>query len=270
VDWADHLLNFLALLLWLGFRGIGVGGRAVPVRSGVAARFACGLALVGLLLGRAWFYWRMGPDQRWIPWLNLGITRIPFNSLMLDRMVGYSLCSFAVWWGTFHCFLNVLSMLTNSRRNSDPWAAWVAAQLGPFSRLPAVFKPLLPWGALTWGWLVARPHLVAIGVMLPPHQPEREWQQGLVLGATTLLAGATLLAPILLLHFTSLMAHLGSGKWLGFAELVATRASRPISWLPLTVGGVDLAPLLLAVGLLVGNWFAISGLGRLFQWLEIS
>lgn len=270
MDWADHLLNLAALLLWLGFRGIGVGAQVAPVRSGLAGRLGCGLALLALLLGRAWFYWRVGAESRWIPWLDLGVTRIPFNSLILQRMCFYSLCSFAVWWGTFHCGLGVVSMLTNSRRASDPWAAWVAAQLGLFSRMPAVFKPVLPWGALTWIWLVARPHLVAIGVLLPSGQPDREWQQGVVLGATTLLAGVTFLVPILLLHFTSLVAHLGSGRWLEFTELVATRATRPLGWLPLTVGGVNLASLLLAAGILAGNWYAISGLGRLFCWLEVS
>lgn len=270
MDWADLLLNLVALPLWLGFRGIGVGSKVTPVRSGPATRLGCGLILLLLLGGRAWVYWRLGSESHWIPRLNLGITSIPFNSLMLHRMGIFSLCSFAVWWGTFHSGLNVVSLLTHSHRNSDPWAAWVAAQLGPFSRLPAVFKPLLPWGALTWLWLVARPHLVASGVLLPVGQPDREWQQGLVLGATTLLAGVTLLVPILLLHFTSLVAHLGSGRWLVFVELVARRATWPVGWLPLTLGGANLAPLLVAAGILAGNWFAIQGLGSLFRWLEVS
>lgn len=268
--WADHLLNFAALLLWLGFRGIGMGTPVTPVRAGLAGRLGWGTALVLLLGGRAWFYWRMGAELRWVPWLNLGVTAIPFNSLILQRMWVYSVCSFAVWWGTFHCGLNLLSMLTHSRRDKDPWAAWVAAQLGPFSRLPALFKPLLPWGVVALGWLAAQPRLTAIGVLACPVQADRVWQQGLVLGATTVVAGLTCLTPFLLIHFTNLIAHLGSGRWLASTELVATRATRPLRWLPLTIGGVDLASAVLATVLLVGNWFALSGLGRLFRWLEVT
>lgn len=270
MDWADHLLNFAALLLWLGFRGVGVGTHVRPVRASLAGRFGCGAALLVLLAARSWFYWRVGSELRWVPWLNLGVTTIPFNSLILQRMWIYSACSFAVWWGTFHCGLNLLSMLTHSRRDSDPWAAWVAAQLGLFSRLPAWFKPLLPGGALAWLWLIAQPHLTAIGVVPAPGQADRVWQQGLVLGGTTLIAGLAFLVPVLLIHFTNLVAHLGSGRWLAFTELVATRATRPIDWLPLKVDGVNLASGVLAAGLLVGNWFALSGLGRLFHWLEMT
>lgn len=273
MDWVDHLLNFAGLLLWLGFRGVGFEGRnqrlpASRVPSGAAgAQAPFALALLVLLAGRSWVYWRAGTQLDWVPHLNLGVVAVPFNSALWSRMIGYSVASFAVAWATFHCCLNCLSILTHASRGTNPWAAGVARQLGVYARLPAFLKVLVPWGLVAGGWVLAVPALVHMNVALPPAAPAVVWQQGLVLGAMTLLVWKFVLIPVLLVYQWQNYAYLGRGAWIDFVKLTGARALRPVGWLPLRLGQLDLTPACLAVAILGLTWWGQLQLERLFHHL---
>jgi uncharacterized protein YggT (Ycf19 family) len=270
----DPLLNLTGLALWLGWRGYRPviqerSLRGKLVRLSGQLRSSCGLALLLLLLLRSWAYWRAGVKYDWSPLLNLGVTAIPWNSLIFERMVAYSLASYLVWWGVLFAGLNVLSLASRSLRPRNPWAIWVTATLGWFGRWPTPLKILLPW--VVWGglWVAARPWLAVMGVALPATDPTRLWQQAAIMGAMTVLVWPLAIVPLLLLQFLNQFVYLGEGAWWEFVEAVSRWALRPFGWLPLQVGQFDFAP---AVGALVwgaAGWFGIVALGFLFLQLDV-
>lgn len=268
MDWLDSLLNCVALALWLGWRGWGVGRSLRLPRWSARRRAACAIALLFLLTLRPWAYWRWGVIRGDVPVLNLGVTAVPWNSRMFYRMAIFSSASFLVWWGALLAGFNVLSIASRPLRERNPWAAWAAAQLGWFGRWPTVLKVLLPWAA--WGalWTPARPWLVAMHVALPVSDPDRLWEQAAVLGAMTIVVWPFFLLPVLLLGLLKQFVFLGDGIGMEFVDAVCRWATRPFRWLPLEIGRVDLSP---AVGMVcwgAGGWFALLGLARLFQQLQ--
>ncbi len=269
----DPLLNLTGLALWLGWRGYqpviqGRSARGNLVRLSGQLRSSCGLALLLLLFLRPWAYWRLGVERGWLPVLNLGVTAIPWNSLIFGRMVLYSLASYLVWWGALFAGLNVLSLASRPRRARNPWAAWVAATLGWFGRWPAPLKILLPWAA--WGglWAAARPWLAVMGVALPLADPARLWQQAALVGAMTVLVWPLAVVPLLLLQFLNQFVYLGEGAWWDFVEAVSRWALRPLGGLPLQAGRFDFAPAVGALAWGAAGWCGIGALGRLFLQLE--
>ncbi|MCP5518619.1 MAG: hypothetical protein H7A45_15315 [Verrucomicrobiales bacterium] len=275
MDWVDHLLNLAGLLLWLGFRGVGfdrpglsLAARTLP-RPPARFRVSFGLLLVLLLTVRSWVYWRAGTLLDWVPQLNLGVVSIPFNGAMLSRMALFSLGSFGVAWGVFHCGLSYLSLVSHADRQTNRWAAGIARQLGWYARVPGAFKVLIPWLLAAGGWYLAQPGLVALNVALPREAPAVVWQEGAVFGAMTLLVWKFTLVPVLLAQFLLPHAHVGRSAFLDFVQLSATRTLRPFAWFPGRVGEIHFTPALLAALVLVGTWWAQLRLETLFQRLPL-
>src|SRR5262245_23788161 len=109
----DFILNLAALLLWLTWRSVpfdplvksspaslaGTLRRAAPRRW---QRWHFLPALAALLFFRALLYWQIGPAVNWTPNLRLGAIALSFRCDFFDRMLLFSLFSFAATLAVFY------------------------------------------------------------------------------------------------------------------------------------------------------------------------
>lgn len=279
MDRVDLLLNFAGLLLWLGWR-------AIPLRtaaprpatiSGVLRqadstprhrwRFLGFLfALLGL---RAVFYWRIGSQIDWVPVLDLGAVNLPFNSVSLTRMLSYSGLSFALTLAVFHLWLLLLSVINSSVPENEPWQRMVRRHLGWIEALPSVIKPLLPLVLTAAAWWFANPWLASLGLTARPGSVVHLVQQSLLVGFGTCLAWKYFLAGLLFLGVLNTYLYLGNLSFWTYIQTTVGNLVRPLRWLPLRWGRIDLVPLV-ALGLV---WFAFTylefGLNQLFARLPL-
>jgi uncharacterized protein YggT (Ycf19 family) len=274
---ADFLLNLAGLLLWVSWRSAGVAPAAStavpwmsrPSVSMPARRHWLLAALVGLLAVRAWFCWRIGMELDWIGSLDLGVIVLPFNSASLQRMLLYSALSFLVVLAVFYLWLLLLSMVNHRVGGALPLQRFVRQQLGWMDRWPAVLKLVGPWVLVAALWFAVNPLLVQLGMAAAPKSTTHCWQQGAVLGAGTILAWKYLVAFVLFLHVLNTYLYLGNHSFWSFINATAHNLLRPLRWLPLRLGRVDLAPVAGIAVVLFGLELGQRGLTWLFGRLPL-
>jgi len=273
------LLDLAGLLLWLGWRSTraartaGVASPyqsvlrpAQPVRSN---GFLLLLGLGLLLLARAWAYWRIGSELKWVPAVDLGVVRLPFNSIQPGRMLLFSLTSFGAFWTLFYLWLLLLSVVNQSVLDTDPLQRWVRRQLGWVDRWPSLLKVGVPPAALVGAWVLVHPQLIALGLAAPPQSTAHVWQQGIVFGAGAFLAWKYLIVAVLFLHVANSYLYLGNSPlWISLNG-TAQNLMRPLRWLPLRLGRIDLAPLVGMAATLLAFNFLERGLTHLFARLPL-
>src|SRR5262245_29923804 len=107
MDLINFLLNVAGLLLWLNWRAVGLSAVATPSGMPLLGTLKRAepsgpkhwlplAALGGLLLFRAIAYWQIGPVVGWMPSVSLKAISLTFRSDSLERMVWFSLFSFAL------------------------------------------------------------------------------------------------------------------------------------------------------------------------------
>lgn len=248
----DLSLSFAALLLWIGWRAAGAARPALGrmpfsplLRSsgpGGPSRHFLLLGLLVLLLLRSWIYWRLGGEVNWIAQVNLGIVTLPFNSLVLGRMVLYSYLSFLVLLGGYHLWLLLLSMTNRAVPDTVPLQRAVRQQLGWLEAWPMLLKLVGPWILVAGLWFVGSPLLVRLGLTVTPKASIHLWQQGALIGLGTTVAWKYLIGVVLLLHVVNSYLYLGNQPFWTFINATARNLLRPIRWLPLRFGRVDFTP----------------------------
>ena len=268
----DFILNLAGLLLWLNWRAATLPPRTQPAATLLSTIRPAGpprttvyhwVGLPILLLGRAVFYWQAGPPAGWSPHLALGPTTLSFRSDMFGRMLLFSLVSFAAALWVCYLWLLALSCVNTKISDSDPAQRLVRAWLGGLEQWPAIIKLLLPLAASALGWWLLCLLLLHMNIV-PSNNTGRWLAQGAVIGLSGYLTLKVLIITLLLLYLVNSYVYLGEFPLWNFVNATARALMRPLRWLPLRVGKIDLAPL---VGILVvagGAELARRGLVRLY------
>lgn len=253
LGWVHLILNFSGLLLWLKWREAMLQSARRPVgtmlistlkRAGGAPayRWAYLAGLAGLVFLRAVGYRQMGPAVRWTPFLDLVAVFIPFRSDDFTLMLLFSLLSLLIFMAEFYFCLLLLSAANRKVSDTDPLQNQIRAHLGWLERWPSPVKILLPFLVAGLFWLALRPLLATLG-LLPPFPMERAFRQAAFIGLASLLVWRYLIAGILLLHLVTSYVYFGKATLWSFINVTAPNLLKPIRWLPLQFGKIDLAPL---------------------------
>jgi uncharacterized protein YggT (Ycf19 family) len=245
----DFILNVAGLLLWLNWRAVRPSQRVAPP----SARWWFLAGLAALLVGRAVFYWQAGTRLNWVPDIPLGPTALLFRSDLPARMLLYSLFSFGATLGFFYLCLLFLSVVNASVPEANPVQRLVRLHLGWLERWPNALKVLLPLLLVTALWGALHPLLFKIG-LVPAAPPRSLLAQGAVIGLAAYLALQYLILGFLILYVLNSYVYLGDSLFLDFVNNTSRGMLRPLRWLPLRIGRVDLAPLAGMVLVILPGW----------------
>ena len=253
MDLIDFILNIAALLLWLSWRAALYDPLTTATPATLAGtlrragprpfrRWHFLLALAVLLLLRAEFYHLLGPALNWTATLNLGTTRLAFRCDARALMLLYAALSFGLGLGMFLLWLLVFSLLARGSETAPP-IRLARTQLGRFARWSTWKKLLLPLVAgFTIWWLLSWP-LSAWGLV--PRSPTEgaRLAQAALVGLGCYLAAKYVLVALLGLHLLHNHIYFGRHPVWNFVDLAARRLLRPLHFIPLRIGKVNLAPL---------------------------
>src|SRR5688572_27866318 len=156
MDVIHFILDLAALLLWLNWRSKPYDALATATPATLVGtlrraesrpikRWYFLAALIGLLLLRAALYRALGPALNWTGQLNFAVTSLAFKSDFLDRMLLFSVLSFAVTLVVFCFWLLLLATLGRGANESVSLVRLARAQLGFLDTWPAWLKLLLPF-----------------------------------------------------------------------------------------------------------------------------
>jgi uncharacterized protein YggT (Ycf19 family) len=276
----DFILNLAGLLLWVKWRHLGFALKDRPARVSLlivlrpmqprrADRHFLLLGLAVLLGLRSLGYWHVGSAVNWMPSLHLGIVVVPFRSDYLSRMALFSLLSFGKVLLVFYLWLFLFSALNQNLADGDWVQNQIRLHLGRFERWPAVLKLFSPLIIVALCWGLLNPALAQLGLLPAPRSLVHWGQQALLVGAAAFLTWKFPVALLLLGHLLSSYVFLGNWPLLNFVSATAHNLLRPLRWLPLRIGKLDLAPLVGIALVIALCEFGARGLIRLYQqWLE--
>jgi uncharacterized protein YggT (Ycf19 family) len=273
------ILNLVALLLWVNWRGMGFK-EYVPYRSTLvhtlrsaeerpSGRWRYLVGLAALLYLRGMLYQQVGPALKWVPTLDLGVLTLPFRSDQPWRMMLYSGLTFLSLLAAFHLGLLLLSIVNRTIPDTQPVQHLIRLHLGRIERWPTFAKLLLPLAILTPLWLSLQPLLVAAGLIPVGAGFRLMVEQGLVLSLASFLFWKPLVLVILLVHLVSSYIHLGHSPLLEFTSDTARRLLTLLRWLPLQWQRIDFAPAVLAALVWSAGWGVERGLSMLFGKLPL-
>ncbi|HOW64973.1 MAG TPA: hypothetical protein P5186_17575 [Candidatus Paceibacterota bacterium] len=280
MDFVNLILNLAGVLLWFHWRTVG-RMRTAPapgvsllatLKRAEAAAPARGSPLFGLaalLLIRAFVYWHLGLAMNWTPTIELGAIALPFRSDFFDRVLIFSLASFFLALGIVYLCLLLASTLANRDAEKDPFFKWIQMQLGWIDRWPLTAKLLLPLISVTALWYFLNPVLVMADILPRPLSSTHLWQQALLMGIASYLAWRILIIPLLLLYVINNYVYLGNHPFWNSVNILATNLLRPLAWLPLRLGKLDLAAPLLIVLIFVAAEAGKANLPWVYQQLPI-
>ena len=272
MNFIDLLLNLAGVLLWLGWRAVGM------VRSAPAATISSVLKraeirrprrwlflvwLVALLALRGLLYWRIGSSVNWVPGLDLGVVRPEFNSVSPQRMLVFSFASFGLTLAVFYMWLSFIAVLNRSGLEADVWQKLVRLHLGILQRLPSVLKLATPMVLAAALWMVASPLMVRAGMAPKPVSAAQLWEQAAVVGLGTTLAWKYLMVLILFLGILNTYLYLGNSSFWTFVGTTSRNLLQPLQRLPLRAGRVDCAPV---VGLAL-CWLGFTAVEKFLNFL---
>ena len=279
----DFILNVVGLLLWLNWRAIHLNPVARPGSSLVAtlkpaapprARWLYLGMLMALLLVRAFIYWQLGPAIQWTPHVPLGPTTLGFRSDLFWQMLFYSAFSFGATLTIVYLWLLVLSCINSHLPENDPQHRFIQLHLGLIEPLPAFLKLLLPFAFTILAWYPLNPLFVTLQ-MMPNISACHRIAQGAMIGVSVYLTLKYLLIGVLGLHLLNSYVYLGRWSFWNFIDATAQNLLNPLRRLPLTVGRVDLLPIVVLMALLAASslfsWIAVKfgiNISHLFQKLS--
>ena len=270
----DFLLNLIALLLWLNWRGMGLQ-RPGPygssllhtLRSAAPPRPRRWRYLAGLvvLLGvRALVYRQFGPFFHWVPQLPLAVLSVPFRSDALGRMLLFSGFSFLLTSAVFYLWLLLLSVVNHGLADDNPVQRLVRLHLGWIETWPASGKVLGPMFLTALLWLGVHPLFARFGLLPDAGLFRQTLLQGFILGLATVLAWKSLLLGVLGLYLVTSYVHLGSSPLWDFVTATGRNLLKPLRPFPLRAGKFDGAPLVAGVLVWVAMKYAGLGLAAWF------
>ena len=255
----DSILNLAALLLWLNWRAIkfaSIGQSAPATLAGTIRRAEPSrvkpwyylAALVGLLWLRAWVYWEIGPLAKWTPTLRLGAVAPPFRSDFYPRALLYSFLSFGLILAFFYFWLLLLSAVNGRGGDAGPVQKLVRLHLAWLDRWWWPLKVLFPLLAAVVFWMCLSPMLTYYKIVPPCVSLLHRVEQGATIGVAAYLSWQYLIYGVLLLYILTSYVYLGDHPFWGYLTLTARNLLAPLRALPLRIGKVDFAPILVIAG----------------------
>lgn len=272
----DVILNWVALLLWLRWREAGLLDRNRLAPTGLlstlqpthpaASRRYVSLAVLGcLLIVRALFYWHVGAAMNWLPRLHLVATTLSFRSDAWDRMLWYSAFSFLQTFAVFYFWLLLLSAANRHLGDTEPWQKRLRQHLGGLDRLPVFIKLSAPFIIGFLFWASANPLFAFLGLIPASSSWIQLTRQAVVIGLAAFISWKGLL---LILCFCCVLNHLvilGNSPLWHYLMISARHILRPLAYLPLRVGRLDVTPVVgIVLVLFLSHWGA-KGLDHWFS-----
>jgi uncharacterized protein YggT (Ycf19 family) len=278
LNFAGLLLNLTGLLLWLNWRSLGSDPfvKGIPTTLAGTVRRAeprrmkgwhLLISLAALLLLRAVLYWLLGSASNWTAHLHLNVISLAFRSDSLVRMALFSVLSFGVVLAVVYLCLLLFS-LVNGAPAADPLQKLVRLQLGSIDRWPWPIRLLLPLLLALPSWLglsllLVRQRIIGLAPM------RLRVEQGLVIGLGAYLPWAYLVASVLALYLLASYIYFGNHPLWIFIEATGRNVLAPLRRLPLRLGKIDFAPLLLMAAAGLAGWFGGNGLTWLYARLPL-
>jgi uncharacterized protein YggT (Ycf19 family) len=276
----DFILNLAGLLLWFNWRAVrfdplaktmpatltGTLRRAAPSRF---QRWHLLAALAGLLLLRALLYWQIGSTVNWTGTLELGAIAISFRSDFFGRALLFSLGSFGVAMAVFFLWLLLLSLLQPPDPESDSLRRLVRLQLGRVDNWPQPVKAALPLVAVAGAWWLMSWPLAQWAIVPRPATAVQRLEQAMVIGLGGYLAWKYLITAVLMLHVVNSYVYFGNHAFWNGVHGLARPLLRPLRRVPLRVGKVDFAPVLVIALVMVLARLLETGLTALYARLPV-
>jgi uncharacterized protein YggT (Ycf19 family) len=277
----DFILNVAGLLLWLNWRSLKLDPMAAARPSTLAGtlrradpplirRWHFPAALVALLVLRAFFYWQIGSPMNWSATLSLAAISVSFTSFgpdALPRMMLFSVLSFGLTLAVFQLWMLLLSLASRPGAEFDGARKFVRLHIGRVDDWPSSMKVLLPlfgvgglWWLLSW-WL-------AHWEILPrPISGAHRLEQSLLIGLGSYLVWKYIITGVLTLHLVNSYVFLGNHPLWSSINAIGREMLKPLRWLPLSIGKVDFAPVVMIVLVLLLSQLIENGLNVL-PWSE--
>jgi uncharacterized protein YggT (Ycf19 family) len=269
----DFILNLAGVLIWLNWRAlrfdplsgstpaslVGTLRRAEPRRS--RRWYLLGVLLV-LLVARALLYCQLGPAVSWAPSLRLGATAIFFRSDFLNRMLLFSFFSFGLALGMLYLWLLLISLVNGRAVDGELSHRLLRVHLGRVQGWPWPVKLALPLCLSVIFWLGAGLLLVHFNIIPAAPSTRLRVEQGFVLGLGAYLLWKYLIAAVLALYLISSYIYFGDQPFWRFVTSTSRNLLLPLRWLPLKLGKLDFAPILV-----IALVFLAAGLAE--RWLAI-
>jgi hypothetical protein len=267
------LLNLAGLLLWFGFRIVGLDRqtklRPLSLASTLkraetkpARPWSLLATLLALLVGRSLLYWQLSDSTVWSPEIDFGLLTLPFRIDTWPRALLYSGASFLHALVVAHIAILLPILLNRRSPKIDPFQLLLNAQWGWLSRWPAfVLLPLIPLLAGAF-WLGLERPLVWLEITSNAPAKIHPLQQAVTFGLNVFLIWSYAACLLLLAHWINTYVYVGN---LGLWNCLAAAGHRLVHWLRIRLGKLDLAPPLgIAVVLLLSH-YARVGLVFLFS-----
>ncbi len=249
----DFILNMAGLLLWFGWKSsrsqlvvpdAGVSLLATLKRADMREQRGHLLpVLLGMLLVRGLVYWQIGSAVGWTATLTLSPLAVNFPSRYPGHMFLFSFLGFGLTLLHATLWLAVLSLL-HPPKVENAQNRFVRMQLGWLDRLPGLVRILLPGVFALIAWMALAPLLTAVGLNPAANNAGHLAQQATVIAAGLYVPLKFLLALLLLAHLVTTYVYLGSGTLWTYVQTTTAALLRPLRWIPLRVGSIDLTPVL--------------------------
>jgi uncharacterized protein YggT (Ycf19 family) len=257
----DFILNLAGVLLWLNWRS----RRFDPLKRTSAASLVATLKraepdrmkgrlflvfLMLLLLVRGWLYSQAGIAADWTPKLNLGSVVLAFRTDRASALL-YSCLSYLRVMVVFYFWLLTLAVINRDPMETEPIQKFVRQHLGLVARWPRLVQIIAPVLLVASLWVVCHPLLVRVGVVSRVQTLAHLLGQGLLVGMGIFFSLKYVLPLVLLLYLVVSYVFLGSSPLWDFVSLTGRNMLRPLRWMPLRIGKLDLAPLVGAILILL-------------------
>jgi uncharacterized protein YggT (Ycf19 family) len=248
-------LNIVGILLWIV--GMSVPHASTNLTPGISrvslVRPAGGpagrrwnwlLAIAALIFGRAFLYNAISGYAGWSPSLRLHLIAPTFRGDHFFRMLTFSTLSFFNALFTFLSALLLLSVLSRKLSGNDFWPRWIRLTLGPLERLPVPAKLAFPFVAMMLAWLGMQWLLPKFGTIPAAISTTVTLQRGSLIAAAGYLDWQFVIVGLLALFVINSYVYLGTGSLWNFVAHTGGVLLRPLQFLPLRLGRIDLAPVI--------------------------
>jgi uncharacterized protein YggT (Ycf19 family) len=253
VSIVDFILNLAALLLWIGWRAsqfdplnkrtpATLMGTLRPAAPKNFQRWHFLILIAALIFLRAIFYWQVGSALKpiWVAHLNLMVTDLSFFSNWFGIILLFSFLSFARALGIFYLWLLLLSILSGPQ----PIHRLVRMQLGRADNWPVKIKIFLPFIFLGLIWFAASRAFARLQLIPASISFIHQLEQSVIIALASYLVWKFLIAALLILHLLNSYIYFGKNPFWNYINAAAQNLLSPLKKIPLQIGRVDFAPVL--------------------------
>jgi hypothetical protein len=271
----DLLLNLVGLLLWFGWRAVGLDQTTRPAPLSLVSTLKRAeshpsrpwpllAGLLALLVMRSTLYWRLGPQTGWAPTLDLGLVSVSFRVDLGWHALVFSLGSFLHAWIIAHVAILLIILLNRKSPEAGSFQVLFNAQWGRLARWPASILVLLLPLVGTALWMVTQPLFLWLELTspAPPDITPSPLQQGAAFGLSLFLLWESVALGLLIIHTINTYVYVGN---LGLWNCLACAGRNLCRRFPLRIGRIDLAPLAVAALIIALAYAASHGITLLFH-----